>query len=231
MCQVRDKTHLACESWHRDIRNLFTSLGIRQYLCPIKYAEFVLGSSSISFDRYNTERSFMDRREIKTKRSIKNAFLKLRSKKEIEQITIRELAEEAEISKATFYLHYRDIYDLSDTLGNEIIENLVKGISNPDNIIEDPAAFTRELAFAFLAQKNIIDILFSGSREYKLADQIEQSIRTLVFHIHPEYIGDISFHLKLSYRVKGIYYAFRDNLNKFEPGILIEELCRISDNK
>lgn len=54
----------------------------------------------------------MDRREIKTKRSIKNAFLKLRSKKEIEQITIRELAEEAEISKATFYLHYRDIYDL-----------------------------------------------------------------------------------------------------------------------
>ena len=56
---------------------------------------------------------------------------------------------------------------------------MVKGISNPDNIIEDPAAFTRELAFAFLAQKNIIDILFSGSREYKLADQIEQSIRTL----------------------------------------------------
>ena len=136
----------------------------------------------------------MDRREIKTKRSIKNAFLKLRSKKEIEQITIRELAEEAEISKATFYLHYRDIYDLSDTLGNEIIENLVKGISNSDNIIEDPAAFTRELAFAFLAQKNIIDILFSGSREYKLADQIEQSIRTLVFHIHPEYIGDISLY-------------------------------------
>ena len=103
----------------------------------------------------------MDRREIKTKRSIKNAFLKLRSKKEIEQITIRELAEEAEISKATFYLHYRDIYDLSDTLGNEIIENLVKGISNSDNIIEDPAAFTRELAFAFLAQKNIIDISLS----------------------------------------------------------------------
>ncbi|MDE7325276.1 MAG: hypothetical protein K2N63_03200, partial [Lachnospiraceae bacterium] len=88
-----------------------------------------------------------------------------------------------------------------------------------------------ELAFAFLAQKNVIDILFSGSQEYKLADQIEQAIRRLVFEIHPEYIGNISFHLKLSYRVKGIYYAFCDNLDQFEPGILIEELCRISDNK
>ena len=67
----------------------------------------------------------MDKREIKTKRSIKNAFLKLRSKKSIEQITVKELAEEAEISKATFYLHYRDIYDLSDTLGTEVIENIL----------------------------------------------------------------------------------------------------------
>lgn len=173
----------------------------------------------------------MDRREIKTRRSIKNAFLKLRSKKSIEQITIRELAEEAEISKATFYLHYHDIYDLSDTLGIEIIENMVKGISNPDNIIEAPVAFTRELAFAFLAQKNIIDLLFSGSQEYKLVCQIEQAIRKLVFALHPEYINDISFHLKLTYRVKGIYYAFHDNLDKFEPGVLIEELCRISDNR
>lgn len=95
----------------------------------------------------------MDKREIKTKRSIKNAFLKLRSKKSIEQITVKELAEEAEISKATFYLHYRDIYDLSDTLGTEVIENILKGISNPDNIIDDPSAFTRELAIAFLHRK------------------------------------------------------------------------------
>lgn len=183
------------------------------------------------FEKITNKRGSMDRRQIKTKRSIKNAFLKLRSKKSIEQITIKELSEEAEISKATFYLHYRDIYDLSDTLGIEIIENMVKGISNPDNIIESPAAFTRELAFAFLAQKNIIDLLFSGSQEYKLVCQIEQAIRKLAFALHPEYIDDISFHLKLSYRVKGIYYAFRDNLDKFEPGILIEELCRISDNK
>ena len=61
----------------------------------------------------------MDLREKKTKRSIKNAFLQLRAQKPLERITIRELAELAEISKATFYLHYKDIYDLQQQIENE----------------------------------------------------------------------------------------------------------------
>lgn len=58
----------------------------------------------------------MDLRTIKTKRNIKNAFIQLRTKKPLERITVKELAELAEISKATFYLHYHDVYDLSDQL-------------------------------------------------------------------------------------------------------------------
>ena len=54
----------------------------------------------------------MDQREIKTKRAIKNAFLMLRAQKPIEKITIRELAALAEISKATFYLHYQNMTEL-----------------------------------------------------------------------------------------------------------------------
>ena len=90
----------------------------------------------------------------------------LRSKKDIEQITVKEIAEKAEISKATFYLHYKDIYDLSDTLGIEIVENILKDISDPNNVIDAPAVFTRELLTAFIAQKKMIDILFSGSQNY-----------------------------------------------------------------
>ena len=56
----------------------------------------------------------MDLREKKTKRNIRNAFIELRAKKPLERISIKELAELAEISKATFYLHYKDIYDLSE---------------------------------------------------------------------------------------------------------------------
>ena len=54
----------------------------------------------------------MDLRIIKTKRSIRNALFQLLSQKPLEQITVRELAQQAEINKGTFYLHYHDIYDL-----------------------------------------------------------------------------------------------------------------------
>ena len=57
----------------------------------------------------------MDLREIKTQRSIRNAFLQLRSEKPLERIRVKELAELAEISKGTFYLHYHDVYDLSSS--------------------------------------------------------------------------------------------------------------------
>lgn len=171
----------------------------------------------------------MDKREIKTKRNIKNAFLMLRSKKEIEQITVKEIAEKAEISKATFYLHYKDIYDLSDTLGIEIVENILKDISDPNNVINAPAIFTRELVTAFLAQKKMIDILFSGSQNYKLIDYISFSIKKLVFELHPEYKENLSFNLQMTYKIKGGYYAFQDNIDKFDTDTLIDELCRLFD--
>ncbi|MDE5861843.1 MAG: TetR family transcriptional regulator, partial [Ruminococcus sp.] len=56
----------------------------------------------------------MDLRVEKTKRNIINAFLNLRSHRPIEKITIREIAEIAQINKATFYLHYHDIYELTE---------------------------------------------------------------------------------------------------------------------
>ena len=58
----------------------------------------------------------MDLRVQKTQRSIINALIELRSKKNLEKITVKELAERAEINKATFYQHYKDIYDLSEQL-------------------------------------------------------------------------------------------------------------------
>ena len=41
----------------------------------------------------------MDRREQKTQQAIRNAFLALRAHKPLERITVKELAENAQISK------------------------------------------------------------------------------------------------------------------------------------
>ena len=54
----------------------------------------------------------MDLRIQKTRQNIFQAFIELREKYPLEKITVKELTERAQISKQTFYLHYRDMFYL-----------------------------------------------------------------------------------------------------------------------
>lgn len=53
----------------------------------------------------------MDKRIIKTRKSIFDALLDLLSKKDINSISVVELCSKANINKSTFYLHYNSIED------------------------------------------------------------------------------------------------------------------------
>lgn len=53
----------------------------------------------------------MDRRTKKTIKAINEAFWKLMTQKDFSEISIRDITEEADIHRATFYLHYTDKYD------------------------------------------------------------------------------------------------------------------------
>lgn len=53
-----------------------------------------------------------DRRTRRTQKLIRDNFIDLMSKMPINEITIQELADKADVNRRTFYLHYTDIYDL-----------------------------------------------------------------------------------------------------------------------
>ena len=53
-----------------------------------------------------------DRRIRKTKAQLRRGLAKLLKEKTIKEITVKELVEEVDINRSTFYLHYTDIYDL-----------------------------------------------------------------------------------------------------------------------
>ncbi|WP_238902798.1 TetR/AcrR family transcriptional regulator [Clostridium sp. YIM B02506] len=65
-----------------------------------------------------------DRRSIKTKRAIRNAFLELLKEKSINRISVVEISKLADLGRGTFYLHYKDVYELMEHLENELIHNL-----------------------------------------------------------------------------------------------------------
>lgn len=149
----------------------------------------------------------MDLRERKTKRSIANAFLKLRSQKALERITVKELSALAEISKATFYLHYKDIYDLSEQMQNEVIEKILDSIAHPEYCISDNKTFTRELFYAFYAEQSLIDTLFSGTQNSILPARIEAKLRAFVQSQYPHM--DKEADMRLTYNIYGGYYVYQ----------------------
>ena len=54
----------------------------------------------------------VDRRVRKTKAALRAGLIKLMQEKSIREITVRELVDEVDINRSTFYLHYTDIYDM-----------------------------------------------------------------------------------------------------------------------
>lgn len=156
----------------------------------------------------------MDLRAERTKKSIINAFITLRSKKLLEKITVKELAELAVINKATFYLHYEDIYALSKQLQNETIAAIYNNINHPEWVVTSPSDFIKELFLAFQSQSTLTDILFSG-QESALPKSIEQELRKHIFTAMPELKDNVKFNTLLTYEVKGGFYAFHENRKRF----------------
>ena len=77
----------------------------------------------------------MDLRIQKTRQNIFQAFIELREKYPLEKITVKELTERAQISKQTFYLHYRDMYDLSERIEQSMIQEMLKERPYPENFL------------------------------------------------------------------------------------------------
>lgn len=155
----------------------------------------------------------MDLRITKTRNAIVNSFLSLRSKKPLEKITIRELCQMAMINKSTFYSHYADIYELSDSLENEVVMSVIQSMEHPEYIIENSGEFTRELLLGYLSQDHLIQILFSDNRSSLLVSKIEKALKELVFEKYPQLRSEPASDMGLTFAIYGCYYAYAQGRN------------------
>ena len=64
------------------------------------------------------------RRTSRTKKAICDAFAELMYEKELSKITVQELADRADVERATFYKHYYDIYDVYEKMESTFLIEL-----------------------------------------------------------------------------------------------------------
>ena len=93
----------------------------------------------------------MDIRVKKTRRAIQSAFVALLREKPVEKITVKEIAERAEINKTTFYAHYETLDALMNQMEQQTVQMVLEQMNGAQRLLDQPEAFVREM-FAALAQ-------------------------------------------------------------------------------
>ena len=70
-----------------------------------------------------------DLRIKRTKLSLRTALIQLLMKKRLNEITVKELCEQAGINRGTFYLHYSDVFDLLAKIEEEMYDEIMEFIA------------------------------------------------------------------------------------------------------
>ena len=128
----------------------------------------------------SNEKKHTDRRVIKTKKAIRNAFAKLLSVKDIDTITIKDIADYADINRKTFYNYYAGIHEILEEIENEIILDLESALRDVDfskDLKEQPNLIFAKLSDIINRDADFYGYLIKGDRNTNLINKIKCSIR------------------------------------------------------
>ena len=78
----------------------------------------------------------MDIRVKKTKRAIQKTFIDLLREKPIEKITVKEIAERAEINKTTFYSHYETLDALTAEMERQTVQLVCDNMRGAQQLLD-----------------------------------------------------------------------------------------------
>ena len=67
-----------------------------------------------------------DRRVRRTRMLLRQALTELLETRDARSITVQELTDRADLSRGTFYAHYRDVYDMMEKMEQELFEEITQ---------------------------------------------------------------------------------------------------------
>ena len=121
----------------------------------------------------------LDRRVIKTKKAIRNAFAELLSEKEINEITIKDIADRAIINRKTFYSHYAGIYQLIDEIENELVTALNEALRDEDfeSLTHNPYTLFQKLTAIINRDMDFYGFLMQSGHNTNLSAKIVAALK------------------------------------------------------
>jgi len=117
-----------------------------------------------------------DRRVRKTKKAIYDVFFELIKDKKLNEISIKELCMRADINKSTFYLHYRDIYDLASSIQTIFVQDVCTIINeySYDVIIAKAPEIWKRVADLYFKDVNDTGMIMQSPGMSAVAQELER---------------------------------------------------------
>jgi len=129
----------------------------------------------------------MDRRQKKTRKAILDASFSLIQEKDIQQVTINEITERADINRGTFYLHFVDKYNMLNSFENEMIGKIEEVIMR--NIPKEqfdqqflPSRFDTILQIleCYEENKKLIQLILKSSHNASFQAKLRESLKVII---------------------------------------------------
>ncbi len=171
----------------------------------------------------------MDARIEKTKKKLKSSVLQLLKKKNLEEITVKELCDTANINRSTFYVHYGNVVDVFEEITNEIQDMMKKRMAK----IEHGDLYEYLGVYFDTARKNRVVFLTIHKSDIN-HPMIQEMTRMYAeyFHINV-YVPKGTENLEYNYMLSGFFgmvRAWLENGCKEDNAELIQVLERLSKN-
>lgn len=121
----------------------------------------------------------LDRRVRKTKKQLRQGLTELLEEKSIKDITVRELSDLVDINRGTFYLHYKDVFDMVEQIENEMFENFrsVLDVYSMENLNGKPLPMIVDI-FRFVKENSdMCRVLISKNGDISFINRLKELVK------------------------------------------------------
>jgi AcrR family transcriptional regulator len=79
-----------------------------------------------------------DRRVRRTRANLQRALIELVAERDLSQISVADVVDRADVSRSTFYDHYRDVHELAEAACTSMVEDLIASLAAIDPAAAKP---------------------------------------------------------------------------------------------
>ena len=169
------------------------------------------------------EQKAPDRRVVKTKKAIKKSFVKLLSQKDINDITVSDIANLADINRKTFYNYYDGVYAVVDEIEDEFVRSVDEVLTEFDftKNMRKPYMVFEKLTTVINNDIDVIGYLLSGESNLGLTNKLVGLLKVRTKEVLSKYfdIEEKRLDLMLEFMMPGMVAVYQRwfNSDRREP--------------